>query len=288
MYLVAKTRMNEQEAFQLFERMIKVAEEQLVSFTKNSNINVEKKADKSVVTECDQTIDRALTNIAHEQGLKVVSEEGEHVLDIVKSGSYMTIDPIDGTLGYIEYVNDALDNDGIHSFGTKDLGAASDFCLLLGIVENNSPKFGILYNYITKEKIFVSAEGKLIRENNVRNYDAKHCFYMDQRMGGELEAQVHDMEGVTSVVQAAFGLKSMYTIINPHKNAVTIHRVQSAGLWDVMPAAVAAKAFGAKIFDDLGQELEFDKYIVLPGKGASVIKGKLFDFVPQKLKEIPN
>lgn len=281
--------MTKDEAFKLFNEMISVATEELFKFTLNTDIDIERKADKTVVTACDQSIDKKLTAMAHDINLQVVSEEGEHVLEIVQSGNYITIDPIDGTLGYIEYVNHALENGGIKTFGKEDLGAKSDFCLLIGIVENNIPKFGALYNYITKEKILVSSDPKdLVRENNIRNHSAKNCFYMDQRMGGELEKTVSEMEGVISVTQAAFGLKSVYTVVNEHENAVTIHRVQSAGLWDVMPSAVAALAFGAKIYDDNGDELEFDKYIVLPGKGASVVKGEMFGFVGEKLKEIGN
>lgn len=280
--------MDKSQAFELFEKMIFIAQDEILNFTLNTPIDIESKADKSVVTACDQAIDKTLTQIARQAGLQVVSEEGEHVLGIVKSGNYITIDPIDGTLGYIEYLNFALEHGGINQFGTVDLGAKSDFCLLIGIVEDGIPKFGAVYNYITKEKILVSSDPvEINRENTARIYATDSCFYMDQRMGGELEQEVQSMSEVTSVTQAAFGLKSIYTVINPHQNATTIHRVQSAGLWDVMPAAVAAKALNAKIYDDLGEELKFDEYIVLPGKGATVVKGEMFKFVVDRLKESP-
>lgn len=281
--------MNKTESFKLFEEMIQVAEKELFSFTLNSHLNIEHKADKSAVTACDQTIDKKLTVIAQNNGLQVVSEEGEHVIDIVKSGNYITIDPIDGTLGYIEYVNYALENGGIEKFGKVDLGPKSDFCLLLGIVEDGVPRFGAVYNFITKEKILVSSDPiDLQREKITREYTAKNCFYMDQRMGGEIEQNISEMDGVTSVVQAALGLKSIYTIINKHESAITVHRVQSAGLWDIMPAAVAALAFGAEILDDQGNPLVFNKYIVLPGKGATIIKGEKFKFVKEELSRIKN
>ncbi len=281
--------MNKSQAFELFEQMIEVAQAELLEFTLNTSIDIESKADKTLVTACDQTIDNALSQIARAEGLQVVSEEGEHVIDIARSGNYMTIDPIDGTLGYIEYVNYAIENGGVETFGKVDLGAKADFCLLLAVVENSTPKHAAVYNYITKEKILVSSDPvDLIRNMNVRGYDAENCFYMDQRMGGQLEQEVKSMPEVSSVTQAAFGLKSIYTVINPHQSATTIHRVQSAGLWDVMPSAVAARAFGAQIYDDLGEELKFNEYIVIPGKGATVIKGELFKFVAGSLKRIKN
>ncbi len=281
--------MTQDQAFKLFNQMIDEASKELFEFTLSTKLSIEKKADKTSVTECDQSIDRKLSDIARNNGLQVVSEEGEHVIDIVKSGNYITIDPIDGTLGYIEYVNYALERNGINTFGHINLGAQSDFCLLLGIVENNIPAYAAVYNYITKEKILINANTSYIfRENNIRNYNSKFCFYMDQREGGELERYVKEMPEVTSVIQAALGLKSIYTIINPHEAAVTIHRVQSAGLWDIMPAAVAARAFNASVLDDNGNDLEFNKYIILPGKGSTIIKGNKFQFVREELKKVPN
>lgn len=277
--------MNYKEAFSLFEKMIVAAEEELTSFTKAKSLSAEHKADKSVVTECDKVIDNTLSSMARESGLAVVSEEGEHVLDIVKSGNYVAIDPIDGTLGYIEYVNYALENDGIDTFLQKDLGAASDFCLLLGIVENGDPQYGAVYNFITKEKILIDGNEKnnLRRENNIRNYRQRFAVYVDQRPGDFIEQALIALPDVSVIKQAALGLKSIYTIINPHEAAVTVHRVQKAGLWDIMPSAVAARAFGGKVYDDKGRQLKLNEYIILPGTGATIIKGEKFNFVLDSL-----
>lgn len=277
--------MKTNEAFQLFKQMIATAEKELLEFTQNFPLNTESKADKSVVTACDKKIDEKLTQLAQEAGLQVVSEEGEHVIDIVKSGNYITIDPIDGTLGYIEYVNYALENGGIQEFLKKDLGPASDFCLLLGIVENGVPMYGAVYNFITKEKILVDGNDKknLIRKNNKRNYTQRFAVYVDQRAGDAIEQELVKIPDVSVIKQAALGLKSIYTIVNPHRSAVTVHRVQKAGLWDIMPSAVASRAFGGKVYDDKGEELDLKSYIILPGTGATIIKGDKFQFVLEKL-----
>jgi len=69
------------------------------------------------------------------------------------------------------------------------------------------------------------------------------------------------------------------TCHNPHESAIMCHRVQSSGLWDILPAAVASKAFGGEIYDDRGNTLLLNEYAVLPGKGCTVIKGDKFKFV---------
>jgi fructose-1,6-bisphosphatase/inositol monophosphatase family enzyme len=281
--------MTHNQAYSLFEKLISIAEKELLDFTLNSSFDVEHKADKSVVTNCDKRIDDRLSEIARGEGFAIVSEEGEHVQQIVESGNYLTIDPIDGTLGYIEYVNAALDKGNINEFLKEDMGAQSDFCLLIGIIENNIPQFGVCYNYITKEKILIDGNdpNNLVRENNVRGYNQKFAVYVDQRKGDYIEDKLTALEDVAVIMQAALGLKSLYTVLNPHEAAVTLHRVQTAGLWDIMPAAVAARAFGGGVFDDLGNPLECDKYIILPGRGATILKGDKFDFVLNELKNPP-
>lgn len=279
--------MDKNKAFSLFNKMISEASEELLEFTLNTPINAEHKADKSVVTQCDKQIENRLVKIAQANSIQVVPEEGEKVLEIVKSGNYLTIDPIDGTLGYLEYVNNALDKGDIKNFLKEDLGAASDFCILLGLVENGIPTYGACYNFITKEKILIDGSNpdNLIRENNVRGYSQEYAVYVDQRPGDFVEQELVKLPNVSVIKQAALGLKSLYTVINPHKSAITVHRVQTAGLWDIMPAAVACRAFGCKVYDDKGEELKLQDYIVLPGIGATIIKGDKFNFVLDLLKK---
>jgi fructose-1,6-bisphosphatase/inositol monophosphatase family enzyme len=278
--------MDKKQVYTLFDNMIFEAIDELQSFTYNSAIKSENKADKTVVTQCDKRIENRLVKIAKRSGLQVVPEEGEKVLEVVKSGNYLTIDPIDGTLGYLEYVNNALKKGDIKNFLKDDLGAANDFCLLLGLVENRVPTFGACYNFITKEKILIDGNNKqnLFRENNTRDYSQEYAVYVDQRPGDFIEQELVNMTGVSVIKQAALGLKSLYTIINSHKAAITVHRVQTAGLWDIMPAAVACRAFGGQVYDDKGEPLKLNEYIILPGRGATIIKGDMFSFVLDRLK----
>jgi len=281
-----KDKMDRQQAYLLFEQIIVIGAQILRDFTLHSDLAHKQKADRSVVTACDKKIDEELSQVVRDAGLRVVSEEGEHYKEIVRSGDYVTIDPIDGTLGYIEYVNDALEKGTIYNFLAEDLGPLSDFCLLIGIVKNGVPRFGACYNYITKEKILIDGNDKnaLIRENNIRNYSQQYAVYVDQRSGDELEAELTALPFVSVNKQAALGLKSIYTILNPHISAITVHRVQKAGLWDIVPAAVAARAFGGQVFDDTGEVLSLTDYAILPGNGATIIKGEKFGFILEKLR----
>lgn len=285
-----KCTMDRQEAFHLFEKMIRLAEAELHRFTKSQRLCVHHKADRTVVTGCDRRIDEVLSEFAKSIGLLVVSEEGDKEKQIVSKGDYVTIDPIDGSLGYIEYVNYAVEHGGINAFLSQDLGPASDFCLLLGIVEDGTPRFGCCYHYVTKERILLDAQapGRCTIQNRRRKNSARTVVYVDPRPGEEIQQRIARMPDVKTITQATLGLKSLFTIINDHKDAITIHRVQHAGLWDILPTAVAVQAFGGILLDDKGDEVVYDDYVILPGKGATCIKGKRFLHVKDELRRIHN
>lgn len=278
--------MEEKEAFQIFEEVISLAKKEIVSFTLKNKFDIETKADKTLVTACDKYIDDVISKYVNSKGISVVSEEGEKESEIIQLGNYFTIDPIDGSLGYIDHVNFSLKEGDINYFLKTDLGSQSDFCLLLGIIENSEPKYACCYHYVTGEKILLSSVNKenckIELEYRKRSYE--NAIYMDQREGEIIQKSLLKKDDNKGIVQATLGLKSLYTILNNHKNAITIHRVQKAGLWDILPVAVACKIFGGVLLDDKGNEVVFNKYAILPGNGATVIKGSRFKSVKNQLK----
>ena len=281
----SKKKMNPTEIFGLFKQMIELARSEIVKFTLSQSLSLDFKADKTVVTSCDIHIDNLLFSLARKNGFCVISEEGDKSNTVLKNGNYMTIDPIDGSLGYIENVNHALAHGGIKSFLTKDLGPESDFCLLIGIVINGTPRYGCCYNYITQEKILLDAENPMncIIENERRAHSGEEVCYISPRPGNALQERILSLQGVKKVIQATMGLKSLYSLLCNHKSAIVVHKQQESGLWDILPAAVAARAFGGKIIDGSGNEVMYNSYINIPN-GVLVIKGPRFVFVQSELK----
>lgn len=282
--------MNRKTAYKIFEDMIGLAKREIINFTLNHQFEVEKKADKTFVTACDLHIDKILSDYARSQGLSIISEEGSKENQILKSGNYMTIDPIDGSLAYIDNVNFALNLDDIQTFLKTDLGPQADFCLLLGIVEDAQPRYGCCYHYVTGEKILLDAldEQSCHIELDCRKRKYPNVCYVDQRTVDKIALDLLNQKDVRGILQATLGLKSLYTFLNQHQNALTVHRIQHAGLWDILPAAAASKAFSGLLLDDQGNEVVYDRYITLPGKGATAIKGDRFLAVQEKLKTIVN
>jgi fructose-1,6-bisphosphatase/inositol monophosphatase family enzyme len=269
-------------AFGLFNTLIANAQKELLDITEHTNLSIKRKADNTTVTQCDLAIDEILGDIATQSGFKVISEENDHSLQGVTEGTYMTVDPIDGTLGYIDHVNQAVLHGNVETFLNDDIGPNSDFCLLLGIVENGQPKYGACYNYVTREKILIDGSNRdnLLRTNIKRQYSQKNAVYTDPRpVTDKLTDEIKNLDGVSVITEGPFGLRALYTILNPHESAVTVHRAQVAGVWDIVPAAAAACVFGGNIYDELGETLKLNRYVFLPGKGATVVRGRFFENV---------
>ncbi len=283
--------MNKTEIYKLFNEMITIADNLLFNFTiyESSKITVENKPDNTPVTYCDKLIDDKLTIFAKGYGFNIVSEEGEQALNIIKNGNYMTIDPIDGTKGYIEYFQRHKDENNLSNFGKTDYGPDYDFCLLIGIVENNIPSFGAVYNYITKEKIFVSSKSNSIfRENNVREFNGEDCAYLDRNSTYEIKNSLIQQNDIKIFTETALGLKSIYPLINGHTNSICLHRAQRAGIWDILPAMVVARRQNDLALDDFGNDIKLNEYIHIPGKGATFIHGDRFRYIKEDLAKFPN
>ena len=220
--------------------------------------------------------------------MNVVSEEGQKSLEVVKGGNYITIDPIDGTLAYLEHLKAAINAGNISNFLKLNLGSEWDFCLLVGIVENAQSRFGGIFNYVTKEIILVDSSNpdSLIREGIERKFEGTNVVFVDQRKGDGLEANILSQQDINVYPLASYGLRVAYTFLNEYQSAIAYHSVQQTGLWDVLPGATIAKAYGQKIYANTGKELMLDEYINLPGKGALAIKGEKFKFVLEYLQNL--
>ncbi len=270
--------------------MIEVAAKEIVTFTKQHGLKVDHKPDKTVVTECDKYLDGILTSLAQEKGFDVVSEESESNLDIVKSGNYFITDAIDGSLRYITYVERSRERKSDKpSYVDTDLGPAYDHCLLLGIVENGRPRFGCCYNYVTGEKILLdssSREHTIRSGNNQRFYSGRYVQYVEDRTKDEISKRISEDPSLDGIYDIGdIGSRAVVLQLNDHESAVTVHFAQQNGLWDILPACVAAEFTGATILDGYGEKIRFTDYLLIPGGGLTVHTGNKFSWVTQELRK---
>jgi fructose-1,6-bisphosphatase/inositol monophosphatase family enzyme len=268
--------MNRDQIHILFTELIATAQTILADYLQAHHFTVETKIDHSPVTEADKHIDRTLSQMCRDHGLAVLSEESKHSLELIQTGNYMTIDPIDGTKGLVEHLKHIQDG----KFN-PDIGRRCDCALLLGLVQNGQPTYAAYYNYVTAESVFLDAESQeIIRQRDI-NLDFQDTLYSnckDQKPEDATSEKLLQMFPQTQiVVQGAVGIRTLYTFINKATNSTTFARVESGfGLWDILPAMCASKIFGGQLYDGFGEPVQLDQYITIPGKGVLAIKGEKF------------
>ncbi|MBS3080628.1 hypothetical protein J4221_04105 [Candidatus Pacearchaeota archaeon] len=265
------------KAYSIFTDMIDVVQTEISSFVQNQSVSYETKEDKTIVTSLDTHLDGVLSEKARNEGFESVSEEGEAELEIVKKGNYITIDPIDGTLAFLEHFK-------LGNYKNSRLGESYDYSLLLGIVENGKPRFGCCYNYITEEKIFLDSQGDIHRECLGRKpFCPIYARYADVRANDTLNQKLAEDITIPNYSYRSFGLASVNAQLNEHDSFILAHFSQQNGLWDILPAAVLAQFSGAKMLNGYGNEIVYNDYLLVP-RGVVLCKGKKFSWVEKALK----
>lgn len=276
--------MNRQQAFELFRQMTGTASREIVEFTRQQQLEVTYKADKTAVTACDRHIGDVLIGLASKQGLNAVSEENPETFGNISGGDYWIVDPIDGTLGYIDHVRNALRENPGNPTVDHGLGSEFDYSLLMGIVEKGKPRFGCCYNYVTGEIILLDSDGEVTREGPSRNKFRGHSVrYMDMRAKDSLNKDplnkmLDEVKWLTTFEFRSLGPPLLYAQLNGHSNSIVSHFPQQNGLWDVLPAAVAARSTGTRLLDGNGDPISYTKSVFIP-KGIIQVKGTMFDSI---------
>ncbi|MCK5063261.1 MAG: hypothetical protein KAR23_04985 [Candidatus Aenigmarchaeota archaeon] len=274
--------MNREDAYNLFGEMVSVSSKQILASIEDMGLKISYKADNTVVTKADEDIGCALVELAKKQGFQAISEESYQNIDIVKSGNYIIIDPIDGTLAFIEHLkNSSKDNPAF----SPNLGEGYDYALLIGIVEDGKPRFGCCYNYVTGEEIYIDSVGDITRKGIRRDkFEADFARYVDRRSEDPINLKLSQDPSVSTYTFGSLGLGSLYAQLNEHKSAVVAHFPQQNGLWDILPACVAAEFTGATILDGSGNKISYTDYLLIP-KGVVLYTGDKFSWIKNELQK---
>jgi fructose-1,6-bisphosphatase/inositol monophosphatase family enzyme len=274
-----KINVDRKEAYELFRNFISTISEEIAKFTRENKIGITEKDDRTLVTECDKYIDKITGSIAQEKGFSVISEERENDLDTLRSGNYVIIDAIDGTLGYIKHTQSSADKTNPHI--NSQLGYNNDYSFLSAIIINGKPRFGLCYNYVTSETILLDSEDSkhTIWENKNPIFNSKNAHYIDLRCEDFPNKRLSCHKDTITYQYTSPGMAFIYAQLNNHDSAAIYHFPQQNGLWDIAPACVAAGFSNTHILDGNGEPIKFKDYLDIPKKGLVLIKGNKFNWL---------
>ncbi len=209
----------------------------------NSTLKIYKKKDGTRVTEADYSsndiITTELKRIFPQDGL--ISEELPIDRADFKKNRTWILDPLDGT----------------HQF----IAGSQNYCILLGALVQGVPEIGfILYPhrkelYYNQGSIITGLQSSLFRGSKIRA--GKGYFrYLKPKISVD-SMFMEDLDSVQAALRFARGELDCWVV-----------KVETQGIWDIVPSLAIVRAAGAKLTDEKGNDIKFEderisaKYLV--------------------------
>jgi 3'(2'), 5'-bisphosphate nucleotidase len=208
------------------------------------------KSDNSPVTEADHLAnDLILKHLKlHFPDYGIISEETEENSETYKKENIFVIDPIDGTKGFV--------------------AKSDDFAIMIGILKDFKPYFGIVYEPVNKRLYFAQdgfgsflelSSGKILtlktsRINNFENarmFRSKNHFSKNDKLLTEF-LNLPEFKSIGSI-----GVKSGR--IASQENEIYINMSGCLGKWDACAPQVIIEQAGGEVFDKFGLPLNYSK-----------------------------
>lgn len=247
-------------------------------------LNSNEKADHTVVTVADKELNEMLRNALEPLGIPFMGEESEHLLHIIQDGTYLAVDPIDGTGNFVKMFNGDFDS------------PALDHVTLISLVRDGSPVIGICANHYTGE-LDVAVNDRDLRLERHATLDelpglsfAGHTGRSRVAAAGSRRALILGSKAKdpvnekyareAKVVQiGGIGFR-IISLCNPALDDGLVFHTQAAGLWDLAAPHVFASINGVRIHDGDGNALDFTRQAYFPGNGAMALKGDSLGYRP--------
>jgi 3'-phosphoadenosine 5'-phosphosulfate (PAPS) 3'-phosphatase/ribosomal protein S24E len=238
----------------------------------------EEKADKTIVTEIDIKLNDFLGRFFADLGIPYIGEESEHKLDAIKTGTYVTVDPIDGTSNFVKMFNGDIE------------APAIDNVTLISYVKDGIPVIGVCINHFTGELDIAVNQGDIKFESHITLEGLQGLDYLGQTgadrikelksrkvlvMGSKAKDPVNKKlsEKAPAAKIGGLGFRIISLCNTSVKDGIVYHKSQRSGVWDLAAPYVFASLNGVEIFDGTGNALDFTKDAYFPGNGAIAVKG---------------
>jgi 3'-phosphoadenosine 5'-phosphosulfate (PAPS) 3'-phosphatase len=250
---------------------------------------IEEKADKSLVTEVDVIINEFLRDEFAPLGFPFVGEESEDEIDLdaIKNGTYLTVDPIDGTSNFVKMFNGELDK------------PALDNVTLISLVKEGVPVVGICLNHYTGELDVAINDGDVRFESHIElgmlaglghpgvegrervgRLNSREALIMGSKADDPINQKYSSQMPTAQIGGLGFRIISLSN--KALQRGLVYHKKQKAGLWDLAAPNVFASLNGVTILDGDGNPLDFTQGPYFPGHGAMATKGD-FSLLEEKL-----
>jgi 3'(2'), 5'-bisphosphate nucleotidase len=233
------------------------------------------KADGSPVTVADLASEEIIQAELKKYSFPIISEEAENEnLNLRKLDYVWLVDPLDGTSDFIE--------------------KTGEFAVLIGLLKNNEPFLGIIYQPVT-EKLYFAQKGKgaYLEENGRVEkigvsdkkefsemnflFSRNHLLETEVKLNGKLKTK-------GSVIIGSAGIK--IASIAEGKGDIYLNSSDKLCFWDTCAGEIILCEAGGKTTDIMGRPLNYGKNNFWHMDGCLVTNGKKHEEIIKTIKEL--
>lgn len=235
----------------------------------NRKYIIENKEDKSPVTEADLVSNEIIIRSLEKYRWPVLSEESK--IEIDKKNKFWVVDPLDGTLDFIQ--------------------KTGEFSIMIGLVENNKPILGVVYQP-SKDKMYyaqldkgsyLNERGQITSLRVSKNKILSKCRIVFSRNHlGPKDLAIAKAMGIENIVRSGSnGIK--IGLIAENKADIFFNLTDKMGKWDSCAPEIILKEAGGDLTDIEGSNINYNEKILKNKKGIlasnKIIHKKLISYL---------
>lgn len=228
----------------------------------NENYLIEKKLDKSPVTEADKKIDEFICKKLSRFNYPILSEETEDDFQKREKSEYVwIIDPLDGTKDFIQKTD--------------------EFSIIIGLVKNGVPVLGVVFAPMLDELYFAEKNkgaflvknGKKKKISVSKNQLRGGKIFVSRNHLGEWEQKIAKKYEMQIVTMGSAGLKICK--VASGEAEIYINSGNKSSEWDVCAGDIILQEAGGSITDMNNEKIAYNKKDVKLRKGYIVLNKKI-------------
>lgn len=227
-------------------RLIRTAGEAVLNIYERKP-NTFRKKDRSVVTEADLVSQKIISDGLSKYKYGILSEEGDDDISRLKMKRVWILDPLDGTLDFLQ--------------------KTGEFSIMLALVENGQPILGVVFKP-DEDKLYYAEKGegsflierdgkpKRLKVSDISGIsEAKYL--LSRNHLSELEKKLEDSgEGEKFTHMGSFGVK--WGIIAEGRAEVNVNPSNKSSQWDTAAPEVILREAGGEVTDLSGKEFVYN------------------------------
>ncbi|MDZ7612033.1 MAG: 3'(2'),5'-bisphosphate nucleotidase CysQ [Candidatus Moranbacteria bacterium] len=257
----------------LLKKAVKEAGDAALRYYKKKEAKVEYKKDESPLTEADLASNKILCENLAGAGYPILSEENEDDLDRLKIGKVWIIDPLDGTMDFVQ--------------------ETGEFSVMAALAENGRPALGAVYLPATGE-LYWSEKGKgAFLEIGANQSEKLETTSIDDSKKARMVVSRNHLKPEDEQISQKLGINKMKKVgsngikiglIAKGEAELFLNTGSGMGEWDLCAPEIILEEAGGEVTDKRGRKIQYNKNEPYLKEGIVASNGRFHESVLRELE----